>query len=239
MHETPKNTIEFKAYSRDALFTDPVTKTGGEKCSYHIPTYEAIKGICKSIYWKPTFIWIIDEVRVIKKIEMETKGIRPINYNGGNDLSIYTYLKNVEYQVRAHFDWNNTLPELKQDQIDGKHFAIAVRSLEKGGRQDIFLGARECQGYVEPCKFGTGSSFYDNTEELRFGMMFHGFDYPNETGSGSMMVRLWSAEMKKGIIKFPKPSDCKIVKKVKDMKQSSKYLIDINFKSVESEEAVI
>ena len=35
------------------MFTDPITKIGGEKCSYHIPTYEAVKGILKSIYWKP------------------------------------------------------------------------------------------------------------------------------------------------------------------------------------------
>ena len=24
------------------MFTDPLTKVGGEKCSYHIPTYEAL-----------------------------------------------------------------------------------------------------------------------------------------------------------------------------------------------------
>ncbi|MCA6071063.1 MAG: hypothetical protein LE168_01540 [Endomicrobium sp.] len=26
-----------------------------------MPTYEAIKGIAESIYWKPTFVWIIDK----------------------------------------------------------------------------------------------------------------------------------------------------------------------------------
>ncbi len=31
--------------------------------------------------------------------------------------------------------------------------------IEKGGRQDIFLGTRECQGYVKPCKFGEGIGF--------------------------------------------------------------------------------
>ena len=66
MHNTPKNTIEFRVWGRYALFTDPLTKVGGEKCSYHIPTYEALKGIAKSIYWKPTFIWHIDEVRVMR-----------------------------------------------------------------------------------------------------------------------------------------------------------------------------
>jgi CRISPR-associated protein Cas5d len=56
MYDTPKNCLEFRLWGRYALFTDPLTKVGGEKCSYHIPTYEALKGVCKSIYWKPTII---------------------------------------------------------------------------------------------------------------------------------------------------------------------------------------
>lgn len=33
-----KNQVEFKVYGKYALFTDPVTRMGGEKCSYHLPT---------------------------------------------------------------------------------------------------------------------------------------------------------------------------------------------------------
>lgn len=44
-----RNTIEFKVCGRPALFTDPLSRIGGEKCSYHIPTYEALKGVVKSI----------------------------------------------------------------------------------------------------------------------------------------------------------------------------------------------
>lgn len=40
-----KNQIEYKVYGRYALFTDPLTKTGGEKFTYQIPTYQALKGI--------------------------------------------------------------------------------------------------------------------------------------------------------------------------------------------------
>jgi CRISPR-associated protein Cas5d len=68
-----RNTIEFRLWGRYAMFTDPLTKIGGEKCSYQVPTYEALKGIAKSIYWKPTFIWVIDEVRVMKRIRTQTK----------------------------------------------------------------------------------------------------------------------------------------------------------------------
>ena len=33
---------------------------------------------------------------------------------------------------------------------------------------------RQCQGYVEPCVFGEGASAYDDTEQLAFGLMYHG-----------------------------------------------------------------
>ena len=46
--------VEFLAYGPYALFSDPLTRVGGEKCSYQIPTYEALKGIIESIYWNLT-----------------------------------------------------------------------------------------------------------------------------------------------------------------------------------------
>ena len=67
-----KNSIEFLLTGRNALFTDPITRIGGEKTSYHLPTYEALKGVCKSIYWKPSIIWYIDKVRVINPIRTHT-----------------------------------------------------------------------------------------------------------------------------------------------------------------------
>ena len=209
MHETPKNSVSFKVHGRYALFTDPVTKIGGEKCSYHIPTYEAIKGILKSIYWKPTLIWYVDKVRVMQPIRTQTKGTKPLVWNGGNELSIYTFLHEVEYQVQAHFEWNAHRPELKNDRIDGKHFAIAQRSIEKGGRQDIFLGTRDCQGYIEPCTFGEDTSAYDTIPELSFGLMFHSFGYPDETGKEEFRAHFWRAVMQRGIIHFPRPEQCK------------------------------
>ena len=109
------NIVEFQVTGDYALFSDPILRVGGEKCSYQVPTYEALKGILQSVYWKPTIIWVIDAVRVMHPIQMETKGIRPIKYSGGNDLSYYTYLKDCCYQVRAHFEWNENRPELAAD----------------------------------------------------------------------------------------------------------------------------
>lgn len=204
----PKNSIEFRVWGKYALFTDPLTKVGGEKFSYQVPTYEALKGICKSIYWKPTFIWVVDEVRVMRKIQTQTKGTKPLEFGGGNTLAIYTFLKDVEYQVKAHFEWNENRKELVADRIDGKHHSIAMRMLEKGGRQDIFLGTRDCQGYVEPCEFGAGAGAYDQGGELSFGMMFHGFDYPDETGDSSLFARFERLTIVNGVLKFMRPESC-------------------------------
>lgn len=212
MHE---NIVEFEVSGAYGLFSDPVTRAGGEKCTYQVPTYEALKGILQSVYWKPTITWVIDAVRVMNQIQTETKGIRPIKYSGGNDLSFYTYLKDCRYQVRAHFIWNENRPELAKDRNENKHHNIAKRMIQKGGRRDIFLGTRECQGYVEPCVFGEGEGYYDNIEELAFGLMYHGITYADEAYSeetkGRMSTRMWYPIMKQGVISFSKPEECQIV----------------------------
>ena len=211
------NIIQFKVYGRYALFTDPLTKVGGEKFSYQVPTYEALKGIVSSIYWKPTITWIIDKVRIMKPIQTESKGVKPLNYGGGSELSIYTYLRDVEYQVQARFVWNLHREDLAQDRDENKHYIMAKRMAERGGRRDVFLGVRECQGYVEPCEFGSGKGFYDNYPELNFGVMFHGFDYPSETGSNRLYARFWTPRMVNGVIEFIRPEECTIRKLVRDM----------------------
>ena len=209
----PRNSIEFKVSGRYALFTDPLTKVGGEKCSYHVPTYEALKGIAKSIYWKPTLIWVIDEVRVMKRIRTQTKGTKPLEFSSGNSLAIYTFLADVEYQVRAHFEWNTHRADLQGDQVEGKHHTIAKRMLDRGGRQDIFLGTRDCQGYVEACAFGSGEGAYDDAGHLAFGVMFHGFDYPDETGTGKLHARFWRQTMVDGKIPFDRPESSSMMRK--------------------------
>lgn len=233
--DTPKNSISFKLWGKFALFTDPITKIGGEKCSYHLPTYEAIKGVLKSIYWKPTLIWHVDKLRVMKPIQTQVKGTKPLVWVGGNTLAYYTFLYDVEYQVQAHFEWNDHRSNLTSDRIDGKHFAIANRSLEKGGRQDVFLGTRDCQAYVEPCDFGDGVGFYDNINEVGFGLMFHGFDYPDETGVDELHARFCRPVLKRGVLEFSRPEEC-IEKRFIRKMTSKEFGIDQNLRNVVEEE---
>ena len=186
------NIVEFQVSGPYALFSDPIMRVGGEKCTYQIPTYESLKGIMMSVYWKPTIIWYIDKVRVMKPIQTEVKGVRPIKYNnGGNDLAFYTYLKDT----------------YKEELVRDKYI--------------YFLGTRECQGYVEPCVFGEGEGAYDHIAQLAFGVMYHGITYADEAYSeetkNRMTVNFWRPVMKNGVIEFLRPEECPIHKPEHEM----------------------
>jgi CRISPR-associated protein Cas5d len=90
--------------------------------------------------------------------------------------------------------------------------------VEKGGRRDIFLGSRECQGYVEPCRFGNDPGNYDGADELSYGLMFHSFEYPSESGIEKLCTRFWQAKIAKGVITFPRPEDCPYKREIGPMK---------------------
>lgn len=246
-HTTPKNSLSFEVSGRYALFTDPLTRVGGEKCSYHLPTYEALKGITESIYWKPAFTWIIDKVRLMEPIRTEAKNMKPININGVypsmrdpskkqepfNTLATYTYLSKVRYQVVAHFEWNLHRLDLADDRHEGKHFNVAQRMLGKGGRRDIFLGSRECQGYVVPCEFGSDESVHDHAGEVAYGLMFHGFDYPDTIGKPELRARFWHAVVKDGIVHFPRPDDPPLTRRfIREMMANPPKSVGLNEKGL-------
>jgi len=238
-----KNQIAFKVYGDYALFTDPTTKMGAEKMTYQVPTYQALKGITESIYWKPTIVYYIDEVRVMNPIQMESKGILPMKYDDmrSSDLAYYTYLKNPCYEVKVHFEFNQQRPDLKGDYNEDKHYQILKRSIKAGGRRDIFLGTRECQGYVEPVEYGKETGHYDNQGELYFGTMVHGFSYPDDTGNEELVVRLCQPKMKQGIITFERPENCQLTRSLGEMKMKAFSVDDIEpvellFTQLEKEE---
>lgn len=183
------NNFEFCVYGNNALFTDPVFRLGGEKITYPIPTYEAMKGVCKNIYWKPAFIWVIDRIKIMNEIQTQFKGEKPIKditagKKNETSLSYYTYLTNVRYKVRAHIEWNGCRDEdFLLDRNIRKHSGIMKREIEKGGRRNIFLGAKECQAYVEPCVYDDPDdlSYYHDVDSMRYGRMYYGLIYPDET----------------------------------------------------------
>lgn len=226
-----------KIFGDYALFTDPMTKGGGEKFTYQVPTYQALKGITEACYWKPTFYYIIDSVKVINPIKTETKGILSPMKDGKKDLNYYTYLKDVEYLIEYHFAWNDNRMDLDYDRNEKKHEQILLRSMQRGGRRDVFLGTRECIGYIERIRqrdFQDAKSYYDG-ETISLGIMFHSFIYPDEAHNDSTENALTSnfcpIVMTDGLIDFIEPKDCEIRHKLGNY--SIKQFNQDNFTSVD------
>lgn len=195
-----------------ALFTEPSTKGGGERYSYSVPTHEALRGITSKIYWKPTIQIVIDEVKVINQIKRETHGVRTLTKtftnNQGVDRVHYTYLKDVEYLVKFHIEWNEGRLDLAHDRNAGKHMAMMERSIERGGRLPIFLGISECRGYVESLTeddYLNTQSIYDGVT-IPFGLMFNRFYYGDdgevELETNTIMTTFADVTMVDGVINY-------------------------------------
>lgn len=198
-----KNIIQFEISGRYALFTDPLTCCGGEKCSLPVPTCEALKGAARGIHNSREFGWVIDAVRIMNKIATESMSLTRLNYfSCKGDISVYTYLHNVRYKVLAHLEFPDGTPPETQH----KHYSIARRMLKKGGKREIFLGTKSCTARVIPSRFYKDEGFYDNSSE-NFGMMYHSLTYKD---SELCSVQLFNCRMERGIITFPLPEECPV-----------------------------
>ena len=208
------NIIEFEIKGRSAMFTDPEARRDGRLTSLTVPTYEAVKGVLHSIYWKPTILWVPDEIRVMNEIRTSPYPMK-LRRGAGFELISAQRLINVRYQVRAHFIWNENRPEFTADRDEDKHFHIALRSLSRGGRRCVYLGRADCPAEVRSQYFGSGSGFYDGTGCIDLGEMYHGTTYPDEgwdeaTRRG-IYVRSWHCVMQDGVIRFVPPENCSSV----------------------------
>ncbi len=198
------NTIELELCGRYALFTDPLTKSGGEKCSYPVPTYEALRGILCSVYSSPDITWVIDCVRIMTPIRTESMTVTTRRYfRTGRDISVYTYLRDVKWRVRAHFVPRDGREFTAAD--EHKHYRIALRSLSRGGRRQAYLGTRDCPCDVSAHTFTEGLGHYDNTD-MDFGLMFRSFSY-GEDGL-PITASYFRCRMEDGVINFPPEQDC-------------------------------
>ena len=215
MQDQKKYQIAIEVTADRALFADPMSKAGGEKISYQFPTYEALKGVLKGMYWKPTITWHVDAVRVMNPIRMETECTKVVKWNSKEgDLVFATYLTDVRYQVLAHYEWNMNRPEFEKDRDYKKYNAIIRRMMKAGRRSPIFLGTRECLADIVPCTFGEGDGAYDHAGTQAYGLMYHGITYADEGYDEETRKRATSnffiPKMDDGIITFPRPEECPV-----------------------------
>lgn len=219
---------EFEVSGDTALFADPISKTGGEKFSLPFPSYGAVVGICKSVYFKRTFMWVPEKIRICNEIKRFSQGQKlPHFYGGDPDLADFTYLRNVRYQIRAHLVWNDNYPEMEEDRNARKHAEILGRALLRGGRRPVTLGPSECVAEVRPCHFGEGPGYYDNVS-LCFGNMVHSMTWPDEgwdkDSRTSRITHYWSPTMVNGVIEFIRPEQCQIHKNLDATRREAEFL---------------
>lgn len=209
-----KGKVSYEVASPFALFADPVTSTGGEKCSMEIPSNEALKGFTKNIFWKPCITWYIDRVRIMNPIRMTAVGQKLTGLRGEMDLAYYTYLTDVRYQVEAHFEFNRNRPEYAEEWSNPvKYYSQFAKALLAEGRYSPFLGKSECvPSYIRPCAFGEGSGYYDKRGSHHYGYLYYGLTYPDEAydseSAGWITLHLYDAVMENGIVEYPLPAKC-------------------------------
>lgn len=139
------NSIELEIRGERALFRDPVRHE-----PIPVPSFETLKGILCSVYWNPVFTWVPDGLRVMEEIIFLDEGARLTKGKRIENVTL-RYLFNVKYQLRAHFVWNEQRPDLAHDRDENKHFRIALRSLSRGGRRNVYLGSADCPGECALC----------------------------------------------------------------------------------------
>ena len=98
------NSIELEIRGERALFRDPLRPQ-----TLPVPSCEALKGILGSIYWNPDFIWVPDSLRVMEPIGYTREGARTSDGGRFTNADVHC-LKDVRYQLRAHFVWNEQRP---------------------------------------------------------------------------------------------------------------------------------
>jgi CRISPR-associated protein Cas5d len=222
--------IVFSLRAERALFTRPDLRI--ERFTYPVPTFGALAGVLRSIYAKPPFYWVPSKVLILKPISYQNIQVnevkdtiitqRPFTAPDRRVQKMQTYLYDVHYVVEARFEWSGKNPE---DENLGKHLDIFRRSLEAGGRRDVFLGLRECTAVAEPidAKFHAlkgedrFSAVVDEQREtwgkmgqtgltMDVGIMFHGWEW-GSAGDGTDTPMFFHAMVQNGVLEYPHPDD--------------------------------
>lgn len=213
-----------------ALFTRPDLRI--ERFTYPVPTFGALAGVLRSIYAKPSFYWVPSKVLILNPIRYQNIQInevkdaiitrQPFIASNRRVQKMQTYLYDVHYVVEAHFEWSG---KQSDDENLGKHLDIFRRSLEAGGRRDVFLGLRECAAIVEPVDskfdaFKPHDRFNAVVSEQRetwkrmgqtgltmdVGLIFHSWEW-GAAKDGTDIPTFFYAMVQDGVLEYPHPDD--------------------------------
>lgn len=150
--------IRLHVWGDYACFTRPEMKV--ERVSYDVITPSAARGILEAIYWKPSIVWRIDKIWVLKPIQF----IQIRRNEVGSKMSPRSeclfiederqqrsslVLRDVGYVIGAHFEMTQLAG--KDDPSDAhpqKHLEVFIRRAKKGQTfHQPYLGTREFPAY--------------------------------------------------------------------------------------------
>ncbi len=213
--------IKIRVWGEYACFTRPEMKV--ERVSYDVITPSAARGILESIYWKPSIVWRIDRIHVLKPIrftnvrrnELEKK-ISVQNVKSAmkdSKVRLETFiederqqragliLKNVDYVIEAHFEMTDKAGTIDEsDSNPQKHYEIFVRRASKGQCfHQPYLGTREFSANFELITDKMPiSNLPEDQKNKDLGWMLYDIDFKN-----NMQARFFRAKMKDGVVEIP------------------------------------
>ena len=201
-----------------ACFTRPEMKV--ERVSYDVMTPSAARGILEAIHWKPSILWVIDEIHVLKPIRFKTlrrnelggkispskvrkamdkgstQGLHTIIENDRQQRAT-TLLRDVAYVIKAHF---TITPGAKASETEAKHSEMFNRRAAKGQCfHRPYLGTREFAADFERVTQTMPLSELPPDQRNRdLGWMLHDIDYTD-----GRTARFFRAELREGMIRVP------------------------------------
>lgn len=140
--------VRLKVWGEYACFTRPEMKV--ERVSYDVMTPSAARGILEAIYWKPTIVWVVDRIHVLKPIRFdnirrnELSGklapgtVKKAMNDGCSPVEVFIeedrqqraalILRDVAYIIEAHFSFTGS-----EDNNPAKHLRRRLTAaLRKG-----------------------------------------------------------------------------------------------------------
>lgn len=204
--------LEVRVWGEFACFTRPEMKV--ERVTYPVMTPSAARGVLEAIFWKPQFVWRIEEIWVLKDIQYFSL-VRNEVKNKANITSAFKWnrqqgsggfyadesrtqrhtlaLRDVDYVIRAQIK--------VKDGVEDKpaKFRDQFRRRVRSGRcfATPYLGCREFAAYFAP---PDGAQPINRTDDL--GRMLLDIDYVRD-GSGRGQPRFFAARLVRGILKIP------------------------------------
>lgn len=208
------------------MFTRPEMKV--ERVSYDVLTPSAARGILEAIHWKPSIMWIVEEIHVLKPIRFqsirrnEVGAKAPARAIGTamrsseiSNLALVieenrqqrasTVLTDVAYVICARFALT---PKAGPDDNEGKHLDTFNRRARKGQCfHQPCLGTREFPAHFQLIEPGaTAPTPKKETLDLGFGIPrdlgFMLYDIDHAGDRSSMFFR---AALDKGVMRVPPP----------------------------------